>query len=542
MIDAFTCKKRGEMNRTCLFLICFASFLFSLPYIQTLGDDTFIYMRLINNFLQTGRMEYNIGEPCYLFTSVTWFFSWAGATSLLKNIDMARYLLSFLSHIFAFLMVLLVAKKLIRNRFILFITLAIIFFDPFYLRWFWAGWEVSPKIALSALLIFVLLSIDSCSSRKKYFLAGFCAGLAVLTRPEMMFLAFFGFILILVKYPRKLTHLFLYIFAMLVVLLPWFLFAYDTFGWILPHTIFAKTNSNITLDSFLHSGIRLTKIVITPQLPLFFLLFIVSLVPRKDSSEKTGSESFLARYLSGVNKQQFLNFLLVAIWGCAVFGYLLVGSTIASIHTSLFVPFFALMLGSVVDFVAYRNQCEWLNKKIFSILVVVIIFITISIQTLLYYRFSYFNPDYRLGTDKDFVEFSLKVKEMTKPNDTIGLWELGVIGYYTDRYIIDFVGLATPQIVDYKRKFAEKYLEKYLEETGLYPNYIIRQFKFKNSQYKVPSHIDLKTYPFYCYEYEPIYSQKIRRIGGGRMARSLDLMVLYKRSAHALKSEDCSKS
>jgi len=159
MLSIFSIEKNRESVGTGMFIICFASIFLSLPYVQTLGDDSFIYMRLINNFLETGRLDYNLGEPCFLFTSITWFFSWAGTTALLKDIDTARYLLSFLSHIFAFVLIFLIAKKLIRNRFILFITLATIFFDPFYLRWFWSGWEVSPKIASSALGLSLFLLI-----------------------------------------------------------------------------------------------------------------------------------------------------------------------------------------------------------------------------------------------------------------------------------------------------------------------------------------------------------------------------------------------
>ncbi|MFC1789329.1 hypothetical protein ACFLZE_05410, partial [Thermodesulfobacteriota bacterium] len=82
-------------------LLCFAATLFSLPFINCLGDDTFIYMRLIKHFLLTGRFEYNPGEACYAMTSLTWFLAWSGGTALFGDIDIARYILSLLSHLLA---------------------------------------------------------------------------------------------------------------------------------------------------------------------------------------------------------------------------------------------------------------------------------------------------------------------------------------------------------------------------------------------------------------------------------------------------------
>ncbi|MFC1788615.1 hypothetical protein ACFLZE_01710, partial [Thermodesulfobacteriota bacterium] len=58
--------------------------------------------------------------------------------------------MSLLSHLLAFTALYAIGKRVIQNRLVLWITLLAIFFDPFYLRWFWAGWEVSPKIAAAA--------------------------------------------------------------------------------------------------------------------------------------------------------------------------------------------------------------------------------------------------------------------------------------------------------------------------------------------------------------------------------------------------------
>ena len=57
--------------------IAAVSLLLSLAFLNTCGDDSFIYFRLIENYLQTGQLEYNPSEPCYAMTSTTYFFVFA---------------------------------------------------------------------------------------------------------------------------------------------------------------------------------------------------------------------------------------------------------------------------------------------------------------------------------------------------------------------------------------------------------------------------------------------------------------------------------
>ena len=140
-----------------------ASILASLPYVQCLGDDTYIYMRLIDNLLDRGRLEYNPGEPCYGMTSVTWFFAWAAVKALTGSMDVSRYLISFAGHVLAFVGVLQLARRLIRDPVIVLCVVAAIVFDPFYLRWFWSGWEMSAKIAAAA---WALLALIRCARRQ----------------------------------------------------------------------------------------------------------------------------------------------------------------------------------------------------------------------------------------------------------------------------------------------------------------------------------------------------------------------------------------
>ena len=136
---------KSQTERWAVSVIGLITLLLAAPYVQCLGDDTFIYMRVIENFLESGRIEYNSGEPAYLVTSTTWFFIWTAATKLLGNIDLARYVLSIAFHGVAIWSTWLVARRLMENPYLRLSAVAIAFLDPFYMRWMWAGWESGMK-------------------------------------------------------------------------------------------------------------------------------------------------------------------------------------------------------------------------------------------------------------------------------------------------------------------------------------------------------------------------------------------------------------
>lgn len=505
-------------------LLCVGTIVLSIPFITCLGDDTFIYMRIIRNFLDTGRFEYNTGEPCYIMTSITWFFSWAGLTALTGSFDASRYILSVLFHVFAFYALFLLARRLIRNGFIVFLVLCTAYFDPFYLRWFWAGWETSLKVAMAALSLYLLIAIDDDSTWKAYLAAGLCMGAAVLTRAEMLFLALLGLVFLLVKYPRRAALSIVYLAGVAAVSAPWMIYAHGVFGWAVPHTVFAKTGHGISARYLLRSGFKFLQIMLVPMIPILLLLasaFLGSRRRRRRGEEGVAGALRLFRE-PGAGGAAFVDFCVVGIWGCTVFGYLVTGSYIASVKTIQFAPFIVVALGILADRMS-ADRPEWPGRRQATILVLLVVLLSVGVQAKLYYRYSVFNPRYRVGADSAFIEFSKEIKELTEPGDEIGLWELGVIGYYSERYIIDFVGLATPGIVRYRMAGGKDYIERFLADRGSMPEYIVRQYG-KGWDEGAESRV----VNFFGTDYRPVLSRRITRIGGKNPWGYYDLYVLYK--------------
>jgi hypothetical protein len=165
-----------------------------------------------------------------------------------------------------------------------------------------------------------------------------------------------------------------------------------------------------------------------------------------------------------------------------------------------------------------------LTKFVLPILFVLIFSISIIIQIQLFYRFSLFNPDYRKGDDRRIIEFSEKIKNVSLPGDTVALWELGLVGYYSERYIIDFAGLATPEIIKYRKTYRTDYLTRFFEDKNIVPKYIAIYYPKEKSILEITRQQDFGGHP-----YNFLFFEKFLRIGGKFPKGHYDYCALYKR-------------
>jgi len=486
-------------------------------------------MRAIERFLDSGRFEYNIGEQCYLSTSLTWFLSWAGLTALFHNLDIARWILSLLSHAFAFWTLSLLAKRFIRQRLVLMIVLLVVFADPFYLRWFWGGWETSWKIGFAALALYSFMRLHPGSRSWEYFAAGLCSSLAILTRPEMVVIAGLGILACALKYSFRWSPVLLYAAGAVVLWIPWSLSIYRTYGWFVSHTIYADTMS-FSANYFLNQGIKFIQLVIIPQSALLLLLLAAVIAARKlpggtaPASEPRGAFHAVRAFV-GERRAETADILALGVWAFTMFGYVITGSYIASIYTLLFTPFLSILIGSMIDmFLASRARSSWLDARRAVVFLAAALAVSIGIDARIYYRYSIFNPRYRSGEDSRFIEFARRVADFTKPADVLGLWELGVIGYYSNCYIVDFAGLATPEIIRYKLSGGPDYVSRYLRERGVSPDFIVNQYEERQG-----SAVNADPREFFGIRYRPVYRAEVQRIRGHRRHGFVDLYVLYQR-------------
>lgn len=507
-------------NGSLIAAVAILSALLSLAYLDTCGDDSFIYFRLIENFLRTGQIEYNPGEPCYAMTSAT-FFAFFSLLARGFGLDGARYVLSPLSHLLAVWALFGLGRRLIRNQALLAVVLAAVFFDPFYLRWFWAGWEMSFKVGAAALALWALLEAGGRGGWRWGAVAGLAMAFAVLTRPEMLFLAGLGAAYLLVRplpapLSRSGTLLAGYAGALAAGALPWMLFAKSYFGWTLPHTVYAKAGGLATWGYLREFLPKFMQILFVPALPLYVWAVAAVCVVLARGSWRTGR--------SLEEKRDLRDVLLVAVWAATAAGYLIRGVYVDGIKLGLFSPFAVLSAGAVLD-LARRLGNKGGSARAARVWIGALLLLSVGIQARLFYRFSSWHARYAGGDDANLIAFAKRVKELTPPDARIGIDELGVIGYFSGRYMIDYVGLATPQLVAYQLETGSKEaaVARYYERHGGPASHVVREFRFNPE--RAPVQCD-----FWGYPYRLVDSARVTRIAGRAKKGEYSIYALYEQA------------
>jgi hypothetical protein len=195
--------------------------------------------------------------------------------------------------------------------------------------------------------------------------------------------------------------------------------------------------------------------------------------------------------------------------------YLLVGHGLISTRyaTSLSSP---LLLAALYCFAEYIRR-NGASSKVFRrwMAVSAIIQITAICVTLWY-----FFPFTRSSEEFGIRSFALKTNELTKPTDRIGLTEIGVFGFYADRYIIDLVGLIDPETLKWGRLHGRPKSIDDLEELLKVRRATYYVCTFCASSRDVVGH---------ALGFEPVYESKIMR-GNASRGRAIDdpTWVLYR--------------
>ncbi len=291
------------------------------------------------------------------------------------------------------------------------------------------------------LFAFLLVMSFSLFQNKNYFLAGFAAGFLFLTRGEGVLVLFvlllFNALFFLRHEKFSQSHaiksFFYIILGFSIPVSLWFIYAYGTFGHLLPNTLAAKSAQG---QSGLWSSLphRLTyewipvwgkqfQIADVSFLNWWWLLILI------------GVGSVIVRHRK---------WLMFIIWIVAY----IVGYTILQVAAYwwyqlpiLFVLqlFFALGLVQIV---------EWLTEYIPSQK----ISIGISISFVMFTLFLLSKPiqnyaNYQGDTrGESYVRLSEWLNENTQPSESVAYIEIGYLGFYTSNRIIDLAGLVEPTI------------------------------------------------------------------------------------------------
>ncbi len=450
----------------------------ALPYGgKYMTDDLFISLQFARNLRSDGEFSFNSGEPVYGFTTPLWIAILAlGGRS--ENGALLAKVLSLFFAVGSVLVFSLLARRLIpRWRFASLATV-VWCYDPWFSRWSISGMEISLTIFLVLLSIFFYLKERESGSVK---LTPILLGAASLTRPEcvLLFVAvLLDFFMLNPRTPKSTVRM---VVLYLLILLPWLGYAYSSFGSIVPTTLRLKHEFPAPPRVMFSSTFLGLKIVgATYLIEICFILYYI----------------VTAKSKLVILRNHF------ASWGWVIalpLFYTLGGTVQLSRYLLPVLPLLVIY--------GFRGLCRFFSdpkvgRLVARNLVFAAILLIFCLNSWIGWMVNY--PEVlRFATtmDDSLVAIGKWLAQNTPPNSMVAIQDVGAVGYFSQRKIIDVIGLVTPPLIErWKSNGSHRILSEVLYEDVGRPDYVIDVHRSRNQL--------IKDCPFQGL-YEPIFSRKL---------------------------------
>lgn len=422
----------------------------SIPIAGSMTDDTYIHMQYARNLAEAGELSFNRGDPSYGATSPLW----VGLLALvhIAGGDLATWIRVFswaagalsIAAIYFFVM------KLDGRRLVAAAAAAVLACEAWLLRWSSTGMESS--FALLAALACLTASLTATRSVWKSALFGLLLFLAYLARPEvglMVPAAFVAFALAERETPVGRRFLWLLVFTVLTAC--WLILIRSHTGTFLPLTAGAKQGRSSFGTGMLASALIPLKIIgATLLLPAAAaVLFTIAGVFRDRSLFETGKG--LSR--GGLLLLLLWVFLLPAVY--VIFDF--------HVLSRYLLPVFPAIIA--VGFTGAARLFSGAGKKTMR-RAIVIIAGAAMMQSLVFYFTVVVRPtrEFSRGLDGVIVPMGRWLADNSPPGSVVASPDIGAIGYFSGREVLDLGGLVTPEINDMRRRID---VERIIDE-GLY--------------------------------------------------------------------------
>ncbi len=417
-------------------------------------DDTYIHLQFARNLTAGEGLSFNPGEQVPGTTSPLWVFLLAPLAFFSKQVLVYWSLvLSAVSYLAAGILACTLARRFKLGQGLSLLSGALVLANG---RMLWAGMSgmETGLFAVLSMLGFILYLEDMKKNRMRAVTA-IVFGLASLTRPEG-YLLFAGilvhFFIVLGNQKKKgdkenpVALPFLPVGVYLLMVLPYMVFSLLTIGHPLPTTFLAK---QADMAAYRQSYIKFTALYFVldnPAVALFFVLGAVS------GAWKIFSE-----------KLDFLAGREALLLGWPI-GYIVVSAALTPMpfhfcrYQIPLLPFMIIIAvlcgGRLLDKALERQVSEkgarLVRYAVYGLLIVGSVAGHVGFQKS--------GPVLRwpeiTATSADNI-YSLHVrlgkwlKDTTAEDAVVATQDIGAMGYYSDRRIIDLVGLVTPEILPY---------------------------------------------------------------------------------------------
>ncbi len=452
-------------------------------------DDSFITFRYAENFAEGKGIVYNEGEYVEGYTCFLWVILLAGLKKLGLDLLLASKVLGIS---FTFLTIFLASQihKIISGTHWLVSLISVLLMGTFgtFTAWAMSGMETSMTaflIFLTFLLFGTLISRNS-KSKIGYFFVGILSALATMSRPDAgIILPVLVFCAVIYCYKEKKWAIpILIILGFSILFVPYFIWRYYYYGWLLPNTFYVKVGSSIEQ---IKRGLIYTKDFLTYT----SLIWVPFLLMQIFSLKSLGNKGLI---ILGMSLTVFLNVLYVIV----------VGGDCMPAHR-FFTPI-APLLVVISAFIITIPGISISKGLLFAL--ILICFNTWQLKN----DPSLYN---RIITDKVAergTEVGLWLRENVPPNSLLATNTAGSVAYYSRLKTIDMLGLNDVHIAHREVKTLGKGFAGHEKGDGKYvlsrkPDYIMFGSASGSKEPRFPSDREIAVEPEFKQNY--IYKQHV---------------------------------
>ena len=417
-------------------------------------DDAWIHQTYARNLVESGQFAFVPGQPSSGSTSPLWTLLIALGYLLRIDYKSWTYALGALSLIATALGVWQLSRRLFPER----PSAALVAGLACALEWhlIWAavsGMETVLFTALAAWLFVATIS-GAASPIKQPFLASLLSGLLVLTRPEgLLLIALMMLAHILQEgwWQRAAwTTLGSMLLGILLLLAPWLAFNWQTSGTPFPNTFYAKQIEYASVLATVPFVQRISQVFLAP-----FIGAQVLLIPGLVAA----AWSVLHRALKHRTWMQ----LVPVAWVMVHLGLYAVRLPVAYQHGRYEMPvipsLIALSVGGTAMLLRWNAAHSW--PRVLSRAMTLACALTLLAFVLIGARA--YSADVAI-IEGEMVRVARWLAAATQPTDLIAAHDIGAIGYFTRRPLLDLAGLVSPEVIPFIRD--ERRLNDFVRQRG----------------------------------------------------------------------------
>lgn len=420
-------------------LVCLAvAVLF--PYRHFAGDDAYITFRFARNLAEGGGFAFNAGVPTYGSTAPLWVFLIAGLHRLGIDVPAAAHLLNWIFAIADVLLFFRLACRCLGTGAAAWIATLLLVLDPWFIRWSTSGME--NALALALLIGMLLSQLQARNSGRINWAAPVLGALAGLCRPEMTLLA--GLLLldtVLFERRRLIGNLAALCIAYALIFVPWLGYALSVFHSPIPNTITAKISKDHLL-ALKRVGLYLAT---------FWPFQAVALLA-------IGLARPLRQQFALQLRNDLAMWLLPVAWALLLPAfYVLGGAPVGGRYMVFGLPCY-LLIGVAAWSVLWNKYPRLVTAAVVG---------TVCLVGYVQYKYCWYVTRWQQGMDPRMIEVALKLKQISKSTDEVAADQIGVLGYYSERPVLDTYGLASPEMIPYKKLPDEAEVWHYVRKRGV---------------------------------------------------------------------------